>query len=155
MKTILLSVLFLCASVSFAQKSVSVPKPDTFIPLTLYAGTAMSARTAATTYDDTTRGFITRNYSSVYVGIETATNDSARILIAYQPSTDGVTYDAAVLFDSLSTTGTVGKIKYFALPASALGAYSCRVRVYGNAEVAGYSANPSTTVTTRIIRKQQ
>lgn len=154
MRYISIVLLFVIASVSvFAQSNANSRQADVYIPRTLSAGTSMSARTLSTTYDDTTQGFQTRGFRSIYVGIETAANDSGRVLLAYFPSKDGVTFDAAVLFDSLSTTGTVGKVKYFELPAGAMGAHSIRLRVYGDDTVARYSANPSTTATTKIIRK--
>ena len=138
---------------AFGQSNANLKQPDVYTPRTLSAGTVMSARTLATTYDDTTQAFQTRGFVSVFVGVETAANDSGRVLLAYQPSKDGVTFDALVLVDSLVTTGTVGKVMYFQLPANAMGAHSVRVRVYGDATVATYSSNPSTTMTTKIIRK--
>lgn len=148
---ILLSMLFVLTA--FGQSGANARQSDDYVPRTLSAGTSMSARTLSTTYSDTTQGFRTRGFSSVFVGIELAANDSGRVLISYAPSKDGVNFGPYVLFDSLVTTGTVGVYKYFQLPANAMGAHSVRVRVYGDADVAKYSANPSTTATTKIIRK--
>lgn len=149
MKQIL--AFFLLASVAFGQNSTLLHYSDVFVPKTLTAGTLMSGRTSASSYDDTTRAFNTRGYAAVYVGIETATNDSSRTLLSYQYSKDGANFSALVLLDSLSSV-TLNDCKYFALPATVLGAYSARVRVYGDGNVLRYSANPSTKVTTKIIR---
>ena len=146
--------IVLMTTVGLSQTTPKVTS-DVFIPRTLSAGTLMSGRTEASTYDDTTQGFQVRNWSTVYIGVETATNDSARILLSYAPSKDGVNFSSYVLFDSLSTTGTVGKIKYFVLPADAVGAHSIRLRVYSDTDLLRYSSNPSTTVTTKIVRKHE
>lgn len=154
-----ISILFLSVFVTvglFAQSGAYHPSylNETYIPKTLSASTAMSARTLSTTYDDTTQGFQVRRFSKVYIGLVTAANDSARVLLSYAQSDDGQTYSNYVLWDSLSTTGTVDKVKYFELPADVMGAYSVRIRAFGNADVNRYSANPSTTLTVKIIRKQ-
>ena len=154
MKNILISVLavILCASVGYAQ-SANSPNPDVvFIPRTLSAGTLMSARTDAAALDDTTQAIRVGGFSAVYIHIVTATNDSASVVLSYAPSRDGSTFGAYTTFDSLSTTGTVGANKAFALPAGGLGAEFVRIRVKGSVS-AVHSVNPATTVTT-IIRKK-
>lgn len=149
MKNIL--AFLLLASVAFGQNSTLVHYSDTFVPKTLTAGVSMSGRTSASTYDDTTRAFNVRGYAAVYIGVETSTNDSSRTLIAYQTSANGTSFNSFTLCDSLSSV-TLGDFKYYPLPSTALGAYAARVRVYGDSNVLRYSANPSTKVTTKIIR---
>ena len=147
-----IALILVMSAFVFAQNSAIQHYSDPYIPSTDYAGTLMSARTLSTSYDDTTKSITTRGYADVFVGLETAANDSGRVLVAYAPSKDGVTFDAFVALDSLVTTGTVGKIKYIRLPDNAMGAYAVKVRLYGDANVDKYSANPSTTLTTRIIK---
>ena len=140
-------VLFVTSTV-YAQG-----QPDVvYTARTLFAGTVMSARTAAAALDDTTRAFSTNGFENVYVHIVTAANDSSCTRLAYCPSADGQTWGVYTLFDSLSTTGTVGANRAFALPAGAMGAAYVRIRVYGS-DANIFSANPSTTVQT-IIRKK-
>lgn len=153
MKLIAILLFLVLASEVMAQSNVNRQQADTYIPRTLSAGTLMSARTGSTSLDDTTQYFSTRGFSKVYVGIETAANDSVRALVSFQPSKDGVNFSAFVLFDSLNSSGTVGVIKYFALPDNAMGAEGVRVRIYSNADLNKWSSAPSTTVTTKIIRK--
>jgi len=93
---------------------------STFTPKTLFDGTDMSARTASTSMDDTTRAFACRGYQAVYVGLESATNDTVHAYVSYQVSKDGVTYGALAVVDSLSVSGTVGVATYIPLPATAL-----------------------------------
>jgi hypothetical protein len=151
MKNILLFLIVFSVSV-MAQNNTLKVFSDTFTPSTLFAGTPISSRTLSTSYNDTTREFNTRGYAAVYVGLETSTNDSARVLVSYSISKDGVNFQNYILLDSLSSTGEVGICKYVALPANALGAYAVRVRLYGDANVARYSINPSTKLTAKIIR---
>ena len=156
MKTILLFVLMVAlTSLMYGQNEGKASKMfDVFIPQTLSAGTRMTGRTAATTYDDTTRGFSVRGWSKAYVGVETAGNDSGLTLLAYSTSHDGIAFDTPVLFDSLDASGQVGRDKYFELPAAAMGAVQVRIRAYGSTTAStGYSANPVQTVTLRVIRK--
>ena len=156
MKTILLFVLMVAlTSLMYGQNEGKASKMfDVFIPQTLSAGTRMTGRTAATTYDDTTRGFSVRGWNKAFVGIETAGNDSGTTLLAYSTSDDGVSFNTPILFDSLATTGQVGINKYFELPADVMGAVSVRIRAYGaTTGSSGYSANPVQTVTIRVIRK--
>jgi hypothetical protein len=150
MKKAMLAVLLLCVgAVAFSQ--VYQPSYDSFVPRTLTAGTVMSGRTAATTYNDTTRPFVSRGYAAIYVGVETATNDTIDpIYIAYQVSKDGTTFGDFAVLDSAKLNGVVGAAKYFALPANVLGARQTRVRVYGTG--AGAYSGPPATVTTRIVR---
>ncbi len=157
MKKIILIFLVLFASDMFAQKAVG-PVYDDFIPRTLFAGTVMSARidTAGMTYSDTTRLFNTRGYAAVYIGIEFGlTNDSGKIVVSYRATKNGTNYDGAgwILLDSL-TNSTAGTIRYFALPANALGAYMTQVRVWQSTIANVSSASYPVTVTTRIIRNR-
>lgn len=147
----LLMLVALFGATAFAQ-SVG-PVYDVFTPKTLYAGTSMSARTASTTLDDTTRALVVRGYAAVYVGFETAANDSAALYLSYRTSKDGTNFNAAgfTSIDSLKFTSGTGTLKYMALPTAALGAYAVQFRVQGQAWGA-YSSNPSTTVTTKVVR---
>lgn len=154
MKNLLISVLALALCVSFAQaQSTGSPFPDQkFIPRTLSAGTSMSARTDAAALDDTTQSIRVGGFTAVYIHIVTAANDSASVVLSYACSNDGATFGAYTTFDSLSTTGTVGANKAFALPAGGLGAEFVRIRVKGSVS-AVHSTSPATTVTT-VIRKK-
>lgn len=147
----IIALILLVASFGFAQDNTLKVYNDTFTPSTLFAGTAMSGRTLATSFSDTTRAFNTRGYAAVYVGIETTTNDSGRVLFSYAPSKDGVNFETFVAMDSASFVDS-GYVKYIPLPSNALGAYAVRVRAYGDANVARYSANPSTLATFKVIR---
>lgn len=140
-------------SISPAQRALSL-QSDAYIPRTFTLGALMSARTDTAAYDDTTQMFLTRGLAACYVGIETSTNDSADILISYRSSKDGVNANGGgfVVLDSLNTSGSANIIKYYALPAAALGAVACQVRVYQQTTFPKYSINPSTKVTTKIIR---
>jgi hypothetical protein len=102
--------------------------------------------------DDTTRAFSARGYAAVYVGLESSTNDSLKVYVSYQISSDGSTYNDFTLLDSLSQLTPVGGDNYIALPAKCLGAYDVRVRVFGNVLNGIISINPSPKVTTRIVR---
>lgn len=157
MRNMIIALLLMVVTTGlFAQSAAFHPsyKNEPYIPKTLSAGTSMTGRTAASGYDDTTQAFEVRRFAQVYVGIETLANDSSRTLFSYSPSLDGVTFDAYVLFDSLSTTTPVGKGYYFALPANAMAAHSVRVRAFGNTDLLRYSSSPVTTLTIKIIRKQ-
>jgi hypothetical protein len=149
----LISVIsvFLFCSIALGQ-SVQNKTTDNFVPKTLFAGTEMSARSATTSMDDTTRAFTCRGYQAVYVGLESAANDTVKAYLSYQISKDGSTYNAFTLFDSLSTSGTVGVANYIQLPAKCMGAYDVRVRVFGNALNGIVSLNPAPTVTTYVVR---
>ena len=139
--------------IASAQNTTIDPFKDVYTPKTLFAGTSMSARALSTSFDDTTQTVIVRGYAAVYLGVETSANDSARVLTGYRVSKDGVNYVGGfTAIDSLTTTGTVGMVKYFALPAAALGAYSVQFRAYGNADIARYSDSPSTLAAFKIIR---
>jgi len=152
MKQLIIIALILLSVVSVYSQRQDILYPDVSYGRTLTAGTTMSARTAATTLDDTTRGFNTRGYAKVYIGLELAANDSANpLFVAYQVSKNGSTWSALTVLDSANFVGTVGDSKYFELPANAMGAYQARVRVYGRVG-GGYSAGPVTTVATKIIR---
>jgi hypothetical protein len=147
---LLLSLLVMLAMPAVAQYG---PAVDVVVPRTLTAGTAMSGRTCAEALDDTTKPFYVRGYAAVYVGLETATNDTVQALfVAYQISKDGSSWGAFTLVDSLTTTGTVGVSKYIPLPANALGAYAVRARVYGRA--GGSYSGPAATVTTKLVQVQ-
>lgn len=151
--TILSLLIVVVGSLAMSQATKPAKIANTFIPQTLSAGTLMSARSVTSAYDDTTKYFRTRGFSKVYVGLETSANDSVRVLLSYAPTYDGVAFDAYVTaFDSLTTTGTVGKIKYVELPANAMGAYGVRLRVYANTDVLRYSDSPTTKLTTKIIQ---
>jgi len=143
--------LLLVASLAFAQAPIAV-YGDTFVPKTLSAGTSMTARTLSTTFADTTQTFVTRGLAACYLSLETATNDSMRILIGYRTTKDGTNFNAWVVFDSLVSTGTVGIFKTFTLPGVVLASYGTQIKVYGSAFDSPYSANPSATLTTKIIR---
>ena len=147
----LIGFLFLVSFVVVAQDNTLTVYNDTFTPSTLFAGTSMASRTLSTSFDDTTRAFNTRGYAAVYVGIEAAGNDSGRVLFSYSPSKDGVNFETFVAMDSASFVDA-GYVKYIPLPSNALGAYAVRIRAYGDANVARYSANPSTTAAFKIIR---
>jgi hypothetical protein len=147
-KILLITLLF---SISLFGQSL-YKNTDNFVPKTLFAGTEMSARTASTSMDDTTQAFSCRGYQAVYVGLESATNDTVHAYLSYQISKDGSTFGAFTLLDSLSTSGTVGVANYIALPAKCLGAYSVRLRVYGNALTGIVSLNPAPTLKTYIVR---
>ena len=151
MKTLISVVLALfVVATGYAQSQPDVK----YIPKTLSAGTLMSARTvaASTTLDDTTQSIRVGGFGKVYVHLVTSTNDSAVVLLAYSVSNDGATWGAYTLFDSLSTSGTVGANKAFELPAGAMGGEQVRIRTYGS--VSGLlSANPAPKVTT-VIRKK-
>lgn len=150
MKKMLVFLLLAVSVSAFAQRVQ--PFSDTYKPSTSYAGTLMSLRSVTSSYDDTTGAILTRGCQAVYIGLETSANDSARVLVAYAPSADGVTFASFVALDSLTTTGSVGAIKYFALPANALGAYAVKVRLYGNSDILRYSDSPTTKLTTKVIR---
>lgn len=149
-----LLILLLIPVLAFSQQpSKALPSDDVFIPRTLSAGTSMSARTDAAGLLDTTQAIQLRGYSQATVIVQTLTNDSVGLRVDYQPSFDGVTFAATfVLIDSLSSTGTVGYQKAFAIPAGVMGFQAIRIRIKGTD--AAHSANPSATVTTRIVRKQ-
>ena len=149
MKTLISVLLALfVVSASYSQRN-----PDSkYIPATLSAGTSMSARTYAEAYDDTTQTFRVGGFSRAFAHIVTAANDSISVLLSYSVSNDGATWGAYTLSDSLSTTGTVGANKAFAIPDGAFGGEYARIRVYGSS-ISRVSANPSTTVTTIIRRK--
>lgn len=153
MKTTIMLILFvLVASVAVGQQ-VPVRSDGEFIPRTLSAGTSMSARTAAAALDDTTQAFSLDGWNRAFVHIVTATNDSSNTWVAYQTSLDNITWGDFTVIDSLKSTGTVGANKAFEIPAGAMGAEYCRIRVYGSTGGVPYSANPSTTVKTIIRRK--
>lgn len=147
---VLLAIAF--GATAFAQNT-PVAKASVMIPNGIYGG-SMSAKTASTTYADTTQGFNVRDWGRCYVGIETAANDSSNTLIQYAVSKDGINFSGYTSLDSLVTSGTVGVVKYVELPEQCMGAYSVRIRVAGQLWGA-YSANPSATITTKIIRKHQ
>ena len=147
----LIAVLLLVSTVAFAQNTTLKLFTDTFTPYQLYSGSTMSSRTLSTTYSDTSRAFGTRGFAAIYVGIETTTNDSGRVLFAYQPSKNGVDFETEILFDSVSFVDS-GYVAYKKLPDNAMGAHSVRLRAYGDANVAKYSANPSTLATFKVIR---
>lgn len=149
MKNVIAFILLL--TIAYAQDNTRKVFNDTFVPRSPYAGTALSGRTLATTFSDTTRLFNTRGYAAVYVGVETYNNDSGRILMSYQPSSDGVNFETAIVFDSVSFVDS-GYVAYKPLPSNALGAYAVKLRFYGDANVAKYSANPSTLVNLKVIR---
>jgi hypothetical protein len=152
MKKFMLLFIILLSSSMFAQ-NLNYTSTDNFVPKTLYAGTEMSARTVSSTMSDTTKSFTCRGYQAVYVGLESATNDSLQVYLAYRISKDGSTYNAFTLLDSLSVSGTVGVANYISLPAKCMGAYDVQLRVYGNALTGGNnSANPSATLKTYIVR---
>jgi hypothetical protein len=155
MKTLISVVLalFVVAGMN-AQDSF---RPDVkYVAKTLSAGTVMSARTVATStsLDDTTQTISLTGFAKVYVHLVTAGNDSAGVLLAYSVSDDGATFGAYTLFDSLSTTGTVGANKAYELPAGAMGGSYVRIRTYGS-EIGRTSANPVTTLKTIIRKKYQ
>ena len=156
-----IAVFILAALAVTAQaQSVFNPVVDVYSPRTLFAGTLMSARTAATTLADTTRAVPVRGLAGVWIGIETAGNDSAGVYVYYRTMKDAATANGAgfTLLDSLIVTAT-NTMKYLALPSNVMGAYAVQFLVKGLASsTGGYSANPVTTVTTKIIRvpyKQQ
>lgn len=152
MKNLISVVFVLLFTAGFVSAQVAMKTYDASTPKTLTAGTSMSARTASTSMDDTTQAFSFRGYHAVYVGLESATNDTVHSYLAYQVSKDGVTYGAFTLLDSLSSTGTVGVANYIQLPAKALGAPYVRLRVYGIASNGAVSINPSPTLTTSIVK---
>lgn len=151
MKTTILALLFLFTVGAFAQ-TAQVAAPESFYPRTLTAGTQMSARTAATTLDDTTRALQFRGYAAAFIGLETATNDSASPIIwSYQVSKDGSAWSPLIVGDSANFLTVVGGAKYFQLPANAMGAYAVRIRVYGRTG-GDYSPTSTTKIGTKIIR---
>ena len=145
-----LLVLFLV----FSSLALSQSKDKVEIPRLLSAGTSMSARTAATTLDDTTQAISVRGYDKVILTIQVAANDTANLLVQVQPSFDGVTFDATFdTIDSLvNTTSAVLPQQGFELPDKYLGFQAVRFRVKGQAWGL-YAGSPVATVTTRIIRK--
>lgn len=149
----IIGFLFLLSFVVVAQDNTRKVYNDPFVPKTLFAGVSMTSRTDTAGYDDTTRYFNTRGYAAVYVGIESASNDSGDIILQYRTSHDGVNNNGAgfVTFDScvISATNTH---KYYALPATALGAYATQVRAYQQTTFAKFSINPTTKITTKVIR---
>lgn len=150
MKKILLFALSFLFSLSLYSQSRDAFK--SYIPSTLSAGTAMSARTDAAGLDDTTQSVDLRGFSEAGILAVSAANDSVAFKVSYQGSHDGVTWDPVfVLIDSLTSTGSVGVTKGFPLPAKGLLYPFVRFRVYGSA--AAHSANPSATITSRVIRK--
>lgn len=151
MKKIILGLaMVLLASVSMAQYQRDIY----FVPQTLYASTAMSSRAYTAAYDDTTKAIGLDGVNRAFVHIVTAVNDSISVIVSYQTSADGVTFGAFTVLDSLSTTGTVGAVTGLELPAKAMAAHQVRIRVYAST-IARVSANPSTTVTTRIRLKRR
>ena len=158
MRNILISVcaVLLIASSAYSQgQRGDLSRFDRFIPITLTAGTAMSGRTDAqgSTLDDTTRSIDIRGFSYVGVSLVTATNDSASALVSWRGNTIGSSWSALdVIDDSLSTSGTVGVSQHFVLPDAALAYDNIQVRVYGS-DSALHSANPSSTITTYIVRR--
>jgi len=145
-----LAILFLV----FTSLALSQSTDKVAIPRTLSAGTSMSARTAATTLDDTTQAISVRGYDAVILTLQVAANDSANFLVQVQPSFDGVTFDATFdTIDSLvNTTSAVLPQQAFELPTKYLGFQAVRFRVKGQAHGL-YADSPAPTVTTRIIRK--
>jgi hypothetical protein len=148
MKTLISVVLALfVVSASYAQF------PDVkYTPVTLGTATTMSLRVAAQALDDTTQAFRVGGFNRVFIHIITSANDSSCTRLAYSVSNDGATFGAFTLWDSLSTTGTVGANKAFELPAGAMGGEYVRVRVYGS-DAAIFSSSPTTKITT-VIRKK-
>ena len=149
MKTLISVILCLAVvvGVSYAQF------PDVkYTPLTLSAGTVMSARTVADALSDTTQGFRVAGFAKVYIHLITAANDSANLQLSYAVSNDNSTYSGYTMWDSLVVSGTVGANRAFELPAGAMGGEYVRVLVSGS-DSATRSANPSATVTT-VIRKK-
>src|SRR3990167_3233192 len=146
-----LLVLFL---VMFSSYAISQTTDNVSIPRTLSAGTSMSARTGATTLDDTTQAINVRGYEKVILTLQGAANDSANYLVQVQPSYDCVTFDATFdTIDSLvNTTSAVLPQQGFELPTKYLGFQAVRFRVKGQAHGL-YADSPAPTVTTRIIRK--
>jgi hypothetical protein len=152
MKNLIVALLVL-SGVAMAQNTTLTHYSDVYTPSTLYAGTSMSARALSTSFSDTTKAVVVRGYAAVYLGIETSANDSGRVLVGYRMSKDGVNFVGGfTAMDSLTTTGTVGVVKYFALPSAALGAYAVQFRAYGNADIARYSGSPSTLAAFKVIR---
>ena len=90
-----LAILFL----AFTSLALSQSTDKVEIPRRLSAGTSMSARTAATTLDDTTQAISVRGYDAVILTLQVLANDSANFLVQVQPSFDGVTFDAT--FDTI------------------------------------------------------
>lgn len=136
-----------------AQNNQLIAKYEKYNPLTLFAGTQMTSRAISSTYDDTSRGFTSRGFADIFVGLVSSTNDSGTVYFSYQTS-DGTDWNGLgfTLFDSLSVTALHAH-KYVQLPAKCRGARMTRVRVYGGAAGAtGYSANPSTKLTVEIIK---
>ena len=151
-----LFVLLLIPCLAFTQApSKALPSDDVFIPRTLSAGTSMSARTGATTLDDTTQAVTIRGFSQVILAVQITANDSINLLIQYQPSYDGVTFFATFqTIDSLvASTSAVLPQAGFLLPAKVMGFQAVRFRVKGQAHGL-YADSPTPKVTTRIIRKQ-
>lgn len=149
-KLILLVALLVITTGVFAQGTDLV-----YIPRTLSAGTSMSARSVSSTYDDTTQAVLVKGYSQVGVVLVTATNDSCTISVSYQGSMDGSTFGQfQTLIDSLSSTGTVGVNKGFALPDAGMNFTFVRFRVYSNTASGRFSSAPAVTATTYIVKKQ-
>jgi hypothetical protein len=154
-----LFVLLLLAGSLFAQKKIPQDKVDAFIPNTFGASSsvsvAMSARVAATTYADTTKWYPLRGALAAWVEITTSSaNDSSGEYVYYRTSPDGgitPSGKAFVLIDSVITTA-VSWAQTLAVPTAALGSHSIQFLVKGTAaSTGGYSANPTTKVTTRVI----
>lgn len=152
MRKILLSALLVMFSGTLLAQHGTRDAFKSYIPVTLAAGTSMSARTDAVALDDTTRSVDLRGFSAAGILVVTAGNDSVACKVAYQGSDDGNTWDGVfVLIDSLTSTGTVGVTKGFPLPAKGMMYPFVRFRVYGSD--AAHSANPAATIKSYVIRK--
>lgn len=152
MKNLISVVFALLFTAGLVSAQVAIKSYEIVTPKTLTAGTAMSARTASVSMDDTTQAFSARGLQAIYVGLESATNDTVKVYVSYQISKDGTTFGALALVDSLSSTGIVGVSNYIALPAKVLASPYARVRVYGITANGAVSINPSPTVSTSLVR---
>jgi hypothetical protein len=151
MKKILTLLALVACIVSIAPAQNDVPSVSYFIPSTLTAGVSMNARALSETYSDTTKGFYSRGYAAVFVGLETATNDTIDpVIVSYRVSKDNSSWGAWAVVDSFNNNGGLGASKYVALPANALGAAYAQVRCYGRVD--GAYSGPAATLTTKIIR---
>lgn len=141
--------------VVFAQNTPQV-SDDVFTAQTLSAGTVMSARTAATTLNDTTRPVGLRGWASAYCNILISANDTVNIHVLIQGSKDGVTWDATLTtIDSLVNT-TSGRYAYksFKVPDAFMGLQAVRFQVRGQTWGL-YASSPVATVKTEIVRKHR
>lgn len=148
-KLLFLVMVVFVTSVSFSQFGQDFIRRQTFNGRTLTAGTAMAAKAYTAATDDTTQAIDTYNWVST-VGV-IAVKDSASMKVYYQPSYDGINFDASILIDSLSNNVNAGATMAFPLPKGADNMVKVRFEVVGTAYRLGTS---SATYSFKVVQKR-